>query len=66
MRQAIILAAKAVALLAGRYHVAADDVRLVVRPALNHRLIRNFHGEMEQVSVDAITQSILEAVPEGS
>jgi MoxR-like ATPase len=64
--QAIILAAKAVALLAGRYHVSVDDVRLVVRPALNHRLIRNFHGEMEQVSVEAITQSILEAVPEGS
>ena len=52
------------ALLAGRYHVAVDDVRLVVRPALNHRIIRNFHGEMEQVTVDAITQSILETVPE--
>ena len=63
--QAIILAAKAVALLAGRYHVAADDVRLVARPSLNHRLIRNFHGEMEQVSIDAITQSILETVQEG-
>ena len=64
--QAIILAAKAVALLAGRYHVASDDVRLVVRPALNHRIIRNFHGEMEQISVDAITQSILETLREGS
>jgi MoxR-like ATPase len=60
--QAIILAAKAVALLAGRYHVATEDVCLVVRPALNHRIIRSFHGEMEQVSVDAITQSVLETV----
>jgi len=62
--QAIILAAKTVALLAGRYHVAVDDVRLVVRPALNHRIIRNFQGEMEQVTVEAITQSILETVQE--
>jgi MoxR-like ATPase len=60
--QAIILAAKALALLAGRYHASADDVRLIARPALNHRLIRNFQGEMEQISIDAITQGILETV----
>ncbi len=59
--QAIILASKALALLAGRYHAASDDVRRVALPALNHRIIRNFHGEMEQVSSDAIVQAVLEA-----
>jgi MoxR-like ATPase len=63
--QAMILAAKASALLAGRYHVAVDDVRPVVVPALNHRVIRNFHGEMEQVTAEAIIESVLAAVSGG-
>jgi MoxR-like ATPase len=60
--QAMILAAKALALLAGRYHAASEDVRQVALPALNHRLIRNFHGEMEHVSTAAVVHGILEAV----
>src|SRR5262249_50944596 len=43
--QAMVLSAKALALLAGRYHVAAEDLRQVARPALTHRIIRNFHAE---------------------
>jgi MoxR-like ATPase len=57
--QAIILAAKALGLLAGRYHASADDVRRVVAPALNHRLILNFQGEMERVSRDAILADVM-------
>jgi MoxR-like ATPase len=60
--QAMILAAKGLALLAGRFHVAAEDVRLVALPALNHRIIRNFHGEMEQVSTQAIVTALLDSV----
>jgi MoxR-like ATPase len=56
--QAMILAAKALALLAGRYHVAAEDVARVALPALNHRIIRNFHGEMEQVSAASIVEGV--------
>ena len=55
--QAMILAAKALALLAGRYHVAAEDVRQVALPALNHRIIRNFHGEMERCPPEAIVEA---------
>ena len=62
--QAIVLASKAIALLAGRYHAATDDVRRVVLPSLNHRIIRNFQGDMEQISTDAIVQGVLEAVQE--
>jgi MoxR-like ATPase len=63
--QSMILAAKALALLAGRYHVAADDVRPVVLPALSHRIIRNFHGEMEQVTNESIIERVLDAVGGG-
>ena len=62
--QAIVLGAKAMALLAGRYHAASDDVRRVVLPALHHRIIRNFHGEMEQISTGAIVQGVLECTSE--
>jgi MoxR-like ATPase len=62
--QAIILSAKALALLAGRYHVAVDDVRKVALPALNHRIIRNFQGEMEQVPTGSIVDGILGSVGE--
>ena len=57
--QAMILSAKALALLAGRYHVAADDIRRVALPALNHRIIRNFPGEMERVTTGAIVADVL-------
>ena len=59
--QAIILAAKALALVDGRYHAAADDVRRVAVPALNHRLILNFHGEMERVTAISIVERVLAA-----
>jgi MoxR-like ATPase len=63
--QAMILAAKALALLDGRYHVAVEDIRSVVLPALSHRIIRNFHGEMEQITTAAIVERTLEAVSGG-
>jgi MoxR-like ATPase len=59
--QAMILAGKALALLDGRYHVASEDVVQVALPALNHRIIRNFHGEMEQVTTASIVDGIVAA-----
>jgi MoxR-like ATPase len=60
--QAIILASKARALVAGRFHVSSDDVWSVAVPALNHRLILNFQGEMDHVAAAAIVQEVLSAV----
>jgi MoxR-like ATPase len=59
--QSIVLAAKALALLDGRYHASIDDVRRVVPPALNHRLILNFHGEMERITTEAVIAQVLAA-----
>jgi MoxR-like ATPase len=59
--QAIILAAKALALIAGRYHVAPEDIRRVAVPALAHRLILNFQGEMDRVESTALVHQVLEA-----
>jgi MoxR-like ATPase len=60
--QSIILAAKTLALIAGRYSVAVDDVRQVAVPALNHRLILNFHGEMERVTAASLVERLVSAI----
>jgi len=63
--QAIIFAAKVLALRDGRANVAFADVRKVVHPALRHRLILSFEGQAEGAEPDDIIDSALAAVPEG-
>ncbi|MDQ3870293.1 MAG: MoxR family ATPase, partial [Chloroflexota bacterium] len=61
--QALVLAGKINALLEGRYNVAIDDIRAVALPALRHRVIRNFEGEAEGITSEAIVRAVLDAVP---
>jgi len=61
--QALILAAKAVALLEGRGHVAFADVARVALPVLRHRVIRSFEGEAEGIGVDRVLAELVETVP---
>jgi MoxR-like ATPase len=61
--QALVLTGKIHALLDGRYNVSTDDVRAVALPALRHRVIRNFEGEAEGITSDAIVRSVLDQVP---
>jgi MoxR-like ATPase len=58
--QALILGAKAHALLAGRVHVAPDDLRRVARPVLRHRVLPNFAAESEGVTAERIVEDLLE------
>ena len=60
--QALVLAGKIHALMDGRYNVATDDIRAVAMPALRHRVIRDFEGEAEGITPDAIVRSVLDAV----
>jgi MoxR-like ATPase len=59
--QALVLAGKAVALLAGRFHVSIEDLHRVAYPALRHRLILSFEGEAERIDPDDIIGEILGA-----
>ncbi len=61
--QSLILAAKAVALLDGRAHVAFSDVQRVALPVLRHRLIRSFEGEAEGITTDQVIEALTAAVP---
>jgi MoxR-like ATPase len=61
--QAVILAAKASALLDGRPSVASEDVRAVALGALRHRLVVGYEAVADGVSADQLVASVLEAVP---
>jgi MoxR-like ATPase len=60
--QALLLGAKARALLDGRSVVAHEDIRAVALPVLRHRLLLNFQAEAEGVDTDQIVTRLLEAV----
>jgi MoxR-like ATPase len=62
--QAIILAAKIHAVLAGRVNVSFDDVRRVILPALRHRLILNYEAEAKGLTPDRVVAELLAAVHE--
>jgi len=56
--QALILGAKAYALLDGRLAVDASDVARIVKPILRHRIVLNFQAEAEGVSVDEVIDKL--------
>lgn len=57
--QALILGAKASALLAGRAAVAPADVRRVALPVLRHRILPNFAAEADGVSAEPLVDALL-------
>ena len=60
---ALILGAKAHALLAGEPNVRKADIDAVFRPALIHRVILNFKGEAEGVSVQSLLDQVWKETP---
>lgn len=56
------LAAKASALLSGRYHVTEDDVRALALPVLRHRVLCNYFAESDSMSVDDVLNDMLAQV----
>ena len=60
--QALILGAKAHALLAGRAAVSPDDIRRVSRPVLRHRVLPSFAGEAEGITAERVIDEVLERI----
>jgi MoxR-like ATPase len=61
--QSLILAAKARALMEGRYHVSVADLRALAKPILRHRIIPNFYAESERITSDILVDRLIDAVP---
>ncbi|MGH7577128.1 MAG: AAA family ATPase [Longimicrobiales bacterium] len=60
--QALILGAKAYALLHGRLTIAPEDIRRVARPVLRHRVLPNFAAEAEGIDVETIIAEVIATV----
>jgi MoxR-like ATPase len=61
--QALLLAAKAHALLSGRFNVSVNDIRKFVHPVFRHRFGLTFTAVSEGYDTDTIIDWLLESVP---
>jgi len=61
--QQLVLAAKARALLCGRYFVNSEDIHRIAHPVLRHRILMNFNAEADGVRSDDIVDRLIEAIP---
>jgi len=61
--QALILGAKAAALLAGRAAVSPSDIQRVALPVLRHRVLLNFAAEAAGVEAERIVHALVAHVP---
>ncbi|TDJ44816.1 MAG: hypothetical protein E2O51_06045 [Gammaproteobacteria bacterium] len=58
----LTLAAKARALMSGRYHVTQNDITSLVLPVLRHRVLTNYYAESDSVDVDDILSQLVESL----
>lgn len=59
----LLRAAKSVAAMAGRDHVLPDDVQLLARPVLAHRLILSTEARLAGHTTEQVVDSIVERTP---
>jgi MoxR-like ATPase len=60
--QALLAGAQVLALLSGRYNVAADDVRALALPVLRHRVLLSFEAQVDGISSDTVLSDVLAAL----
>ena len=60
---ALVIGAKARALLHGRHHVSVKDIQALAKPILRHRVLPNFFAEAEGIDADRIVDQLIDAVP---
>jgi MoxR-like ATPase len=54
-----VIGAKTHAALHGKYSPDIDDVKAVAQSILRHRIIKNYKGEAENISVEDIIEKLL-------
>ncbi len=58
----LTLAAKARALIEGRYHVTREDVASLALPVMRHRVLTNYFAESDGVDTDKVLTGVVEAL----
>ncbi len=64
--QYLVLAAKARAILDGRYHASTGDVKAMAHPVLRHRIVTNYNADSEGITADKIVDKLIETTPAGA
>ncbi len=62
--QALIMAARAMALSSGRVHVSFEDIRLFAMEVLQHRIILNYDGQAENKKTTDIIDDLVANIKE--
>ncbi len=57
--QFLCLSAKARALMQGRYHVTAEDLKDLALPVLRHRVLANYQAESDGKSIDDVLREVI-------
>ena len=57
--QNLILAAKAHAVVKGKFSPDIEDVKAVAKPILSHRIVKNYKAEAEGITISNIIKSLL-------
>ncbi len=60
--QALVIGAKARAILHGRFAAEIEDVRALAGPVMRHRLVSTFRAEAEGVKPSQVIAAILDSV----
>jgi len=58
----LTLAAKARALMMGRYHVTQEDIAALALPVMRHRVLTNYFAESDKVDVDDVLTQLVQAM----
>jgi MoxR-like ATPase len=58
--QFLTVAAKARALMSGRYHVNEEDLRALALPVLRHRVLTNYQAESDGMTVDKVLTDMID------
>ena len=56
--QNLILAAKAYAIVNGKYSPDIEDVQAVAVPILSHRIVKNYKAEAEGITINEVITSL--------
>ena len=58
----LTLAAKARALMMGRYHVTSEDITSLALPVMRHRVLANYYAESDNVTVDDVLTQLVQSM----
>jgi MoxR-like ATPase len=62
--QALVLCAKAYALLDGRFSISLNDIKQIAHGVLRHRILVNFQAEAQSITTDNVVDALLAGVPQ--